>query len=273
MKKIILAALALIVATLALAGCGASQTTDTSWADIKAKGYFVLGLDDSFPPMGYRDDNNEIVGFDIDLARECAKKMGLTGGDGGIKLQPLVWDYIAEELNGKKVDVIWNGCTITDARKEKFNFTKPYMSNEQVVVVMANSGIQTLNDLAGKRLGIQGGSSAVEALEKNAAVHDSLAEVVEFSDNTKALMDLETNRLDAVAVDVVVFGEYNAKRPDVFKRLDEALGSEEFGVGVRKSDKTFQEELQKALDACMSDGTAQQIADKWLGKGAGALKK
>ena len=270
MKRIAFIGLVLVMTVLMLAGCSqpANSGADTSWDDIKAQGYFILGLDDSFPPMGYRDDNNEIVGFDIDLARECAKRMGIE-----VKLQPLVWDFIAEELNGKKVDVIWNGCTITEKRKELFDFTKPYMNNEQVVVVLSGSSVQMLEDLAGLKLGIQGGSSVSIALDDNAAVRDSLGELVEFSDNTKALMDLENGQLDAVALDVVVFGEYNSIKPGVFRRLDKALGIEQFGIGIRKADQSFKAELQKALDACMADGTTQQIADKWLGTGAGALVK
>ena len=267
MKRVLSFALIVLMSVAMLAGCStATSGDDTSWADVQAKGYFILGLDDSFPPMGYRDENNDIVGFDIDLARECAQRMGVE-----VQLQPLVWDYISEELNGKKVDVIWNGCTITDERKEKFDFTKPYMNNEQVIVVLAGSDVQTLSDLAGLKVGIQGGSSANIALDSHTDVKASLGEVVEFSDNTKALMDLENKQLDAVALDVVVFGEYNSIKPGTFRRLDEELGIEQFGIGVRKADQSFKAELEKALEACMKDGTTQKLADKWLGEGAGAL--
>lgn len=264
-KKLVFVLVALLAATF-LAGCGTSQQTDSSWADIQAKGHFILGLDDSFPPMGFHDENtDEIVGFDIDLARECAVKLSkYAGKEITVKIQPLVWDFIAEELNTKKVDVIWNGCTITDERKKKFDFTKPYLDNEQVVVVLASSPIQSLDDLKGKKMGIQGGSSAIEALDKHPEVKDSLSELVEFSDNTKALMDLDTNRLDAVTLDVVVFAEYNLKKPNTYRRLDTALGAEQFGVGIRKSDVTFKEQLQKALDECESDGTTQKLKDKWF---------
>ncbi len=267
--KIRYLALAALIAVM-FSGCGRQTATkgDTSWEKIKEKGYFVVGLDDAFPPMGFRDEKNEIVGFDIDFAREAAKRMGVEA-----KFQPVVWDFIGQELNGKKVDLIWNGCTITEEREKVFAFTKPYMVNKQVVVTRANSDLKTLEDLAGKKVGIQGGSSANIALDKHPEVKESLAKLSEYSDNAKALTDLELGRLEAVVVDVCVFGHYRMLKPDVFRMLDQDLGSEDFGVGIRKSDKSFKAELQKAIDSMMKDGTAQKIADKWFGKGADVLAK
>lgn len=233
--------------------------SDPSFENIKAKGYFILGLDDSFPPMGYRDENNEIVGFDIDLARECGKRMGVD-----VQLHPLVWDYIAEELNGKRVDVIWNGCTINPDRLKLFDFTKPYMNNRQVVVVLKDSAITTLADLKDKRMGIQSGSSANDALDEFPEVRDSLKKLNSYSDNAKALADLMAKRLDCVTVDETVFIEYNKLKPDTFVKLDEILLNEQYGVAVRKEDVSFKEALQKALDGCLADGTTLKLAEKWF---------
>lgn len=279
MKKTFYAVLAALLVLSLFSGCGKQdavdslgeeelEVADTSWQEIQKKGYFTVGLDDSFPPMGFRDEDNNIVGFDIDLARAVAEQMGVE-----VKFQPVVWDYIAKELNGKKVDVIWNGCTITDERKKVFDFTDPYMDNKQVVVVKADSKIKTLEDLKGKKVGIQGGSSANIALDNHPEVKDTLAALNEYSDNAKALTDLEIGRLEAVIVDVCVFGHYKQIKPDAFKMLDQDLGSEFFGVGVRKSDQTFLAELQKAMDKVVADGSAQKIADKWFGKGADVLAK
>ncbi len=244
----------------------AAPAGDTSLADIQAKGYFILGLDDSFPPMGYRDDNNEIVGFDIDLAREIASRLGVE-----VQLQPLVWEYIGEELNGKRVDVIWNGCTITDERKEMFDFTNPYMFNQQIVTTLKDSPIKTLADLAGKTVGIQGGSSSNIALDNHPEIKDSLGELVPYSDNAMALTDLEVGRLDAVVVDATVFGYYIGIQPDTYVMLTETLGAEEFGIGVRKEDVSFREALQEALDASLADGTTLEIAKKWFGEDAATV--
>lgn len=239
-----------------------TQAADQSWENIKAKGYFIVGLDDAFPPMGFRDEKtNEIIGFDIDLAKEAAKRMGVE-----VKFQPVVWKTVTQELNKGTIDVIWNGCTITEDRLKEINFTKPYMNNEQIVVVKKDSTYKTLEDLKGKTLAIQTGSSANIALDANKEFKDSLKEVVPFDDNAKAFLDLDSGRVDCVAVDKVVFNYYFDKSSDKYRALDTALGDEQYGVGVRKSDGAFQAELQKAIDAMYADGTAAKISKEWFGK-------
>ena len=238
-----------------------TQAADTSWEDIKEKGHFILGLDDAFPPMGYRDEEtNEIVGFDIDLAKEAAKRMGIE-----VKLQPVVWETVTQELNKGTIDVIWNGCTITEERLEVIDFTKPYMNNKQIVAVKKDSPYQTFEDLAGKKMAIQEGSSAKKALDANKEFKDSLKEVVPFGDNAKAFLDLDRESVDCVAVDIVVFNYYIAKGTDKYRMLDTALGDEQYGIGVRKDDDAFQAELQKALDEIYADGTAAEISKEWFG--------
>jgi polar amino acid transport system substrate-binding protein len=258
--------------TLLIAGCGnkADQTTppeqqqtgDTSFQDIKDQGYFTLGLDDAFPPMGFREEGtNEIVGFDIDLAKEAAKRMGVE-----VKFQPVVWDTVIEELNNGNIDVIWNGLTITPARQEQIAFTKPYISDRQIIVVQKGSAITNKAGLAGKKVGIQAASSAIEAVEKDAATFESLGELVQFDNNNDALLDLKSGRIDAVVVDEVVGRYYLAKHAEDYDVMEENFGSEDFGIGVRKTDKTFLEELQKALDAMKADGTSAEISKKWFGE-------
>ena len=122
----------------------------------------IIGIDDKFAPMGFRDENNEIVGFDIDMAKAAAEKMGID-----VKIQPIDWKTKESELSSGRIDLIWNGYTITDERKEKVLFTKPYLKNAQVVVTLADSEITKLDDLAGKNIGIQSLSSAVDALNAN----------------------------------------------------------------------------------------------------------
>ena len=165
---------------------------DTSLKAVKDKGKFVLGLDDAFPPMGYRDDNNEIVGYDIDLAKEAAKRLGVQ-----LVLQPIDWNAKEQELNTGKIDCIWNGFTITPDREQAMSFTKPYLKNAQVVVVKKDSGYKTLASLKGKKVGLQAGSSAADALESAKDFKASLKQVVEFKDNLTALMDLEVKGVDA----------------------------------------------------------------------------
>jgi polar amino acid transport system substrate-binding protein len=251
---------------LILAGCASANpqgtaAADDSWTRIKEQGYFIAGCDDAFPPMTFRDDNNAIVGFDVDLAKEVAKRMGVE-----VRFQPAVWDTIAQELNKGTIDVVWSGYSISEDRQKVVDFTKPYMDNQQIVVVLKDSPYQTLEDLSGKKLAIQQGSTANDALDANAEFKDSLAEVVPFDDNTKAFLDLDSERVDCLAVDIVVYNYYFAKGSDKYRMLETPLGSEKYGVGVRKEDDAFTAELQKAIDAVYADGTAGKISEDWFGE-------
>lgn len=162
----------------------------------------VMGVDDSFPPMGFRDSSGDIVGFDVSVAKEVAKRL-----DVELVIQPIDWAVKEQELSTKKIDVIWNGYTITDARREKVLFSEPYMSNNQVAVVNSAKGYKTLADLKGKKVGVQSGSSAMDAILANAEFSSSIT-LVEFKENTVALLDLEKGGVDAVVLDEVVANYY-----------------------------------------------------------------
>lgn len=250
MKKFVVAVLVLIMAGLLLAGCGGAQSKKV-----------VVGLDDNFPPMGFRDDKNNIVGFDVDMAKEATKRLGMA-----VEFKPIDWNSKEAELNSKRVDVLWNGLTITEKRKENIGFTKAYMENKQIIVVAANAKLKTKADLAGKVVGVQDGSSSVEAIEKEAAVLKSFKELKKFPDNVAALMDLKTGRLDAVVVDEIVGRYYIAKKPGEYVVLAENFGSEEYGVGLRKDDKELLAKLQKVLDEMKQDGTSAKISKQWFGE-------
>lgn len=176
------------------------EATDSSLADLKSRGKLILGLDDSFPPMGFRDENNKVVGFDIDLATEVCARMGVT-----LEVQPIDWDAKELELSTGKIDCIWNGMTVTDDRIANMFLAKPYLDNRQVIIVKGDSGIKTLADLEGKKIGLQTGSSAREAYDKSALVGKT--EVSEYKDNVSAFMDLQAGRVDAFLVDEVA-GNY-----------------------------------------------------------------
>jgi len=221
----------------------------------------VVGLDDNFPPMGFRDEKNDLVGFDIDLAAEAGKRLGVE-----VKFKPIDWNAKEAELNGKRVDVLWNGLTITEERKANILFTKPYLENRQIIVVLEKSPIKTKANLKGKVVGVQDGSSAIEAVEKDKATAKSLKELKKFADNVAALMDVSTGRLDALVVDEVVGRYYTAKKPGEYRVLDENFGTEDYGVGTRKDDTDLMTKLQKAMDDMKQDGTAAAISTKWFGK-------
>lgn len=221
----------------------------------------VVGLDDNFPPMGFRDEQSQLVGFDIDLARETAKRL-----DREVEFKAIDWGAKEAELNSGRVDVLWNGLTITEERKQNINFTAPYMQNHQIIVVTAASPIKSKADLAGKVVGAQEGSSAVGAIEKDAETAKTLAQVKRYGDNVTALMDLTAGRIDALVVDEVVGRYYTAKKPADYFILEENFGTEEYGVGTRKSDTELLNQLQQAIDGMKQDGTAARIATKWFGK-------
>jgi len=255
MKKILSLLIILVLAS------SVSFAADTSLTDIKDKGVFVLGLDASFAPMGFRDEAGEITGFDIDLAKEVCKRMGVE-----LKLQPIDWNAKILDLNSKQIDVIWNGLTITPERIEKITFSKPYIANRQIVVVKADSGIDTKADLAGKIVGLQLGSSAVDAVNADAKTMKSIGEIVKFEDNVQALMDLGVGRLDAVVIDEIVGRYYIAKKAGVYAVATDYFAEEEYGIGFRKADKAFAAEVNRVMDEMVKDGAAAKISTKWFGK-------
>jgi polar amino acid transport system substrate-binding protein len=250
----------LIVVLLASAFLVACDKKEES-APAAAVQAIVIGLDDHFPPMGFRDDKNEIVGFDIDLAREAGKRLGVE-----VTFKPIDWSAKEAELNGKRIDMLWNGLTITAERKANILFTKPYLENRQIIVVAGKSMIQTKAELANKVVGVQDGSSAVDAIEKDAETAKAIRELKKFSDNVTALMDLSAGRLDAIVVDEVVGRYYTAKRSDEYRVLEDNFGAEEYGVGMRKEDAELMTRLDKALDDMRADGAAAAISKQWFGK-------
>ena len=257
MKKllaIVLSALMILTAAFALA-------EDTGLADIMAKGKLVMGFDEAYPPMGFVDENGEHVGFDIDLAKEVAKRMGIE-----LVLQPISWDAKELELSSKKIDCIWSGLTITEERRQQMLFTMPYLANEQIMVVMADSGIASVADTAGKVLGTQAGSASVDVLEANPAVKDALAEIALSDDFVAALMDLRLGGIDVLLIDSVVGNYYIAQQDDpaAFSVLPEVLQAEEYGIAVRQGEETLADAINAQLIAIQEDGTLDAIRANWF---------
>ena len=261
MKNLTTLLLLLFTASLIFAG-GTQETAsgeDNSLKYIMEKGSIVLGLDDSFPPMGFRDSNGEIAGFDIDLAREVCSRLGVE-----LILQPIDWDAKILDLNSKDIDIIWNGLTITDERKEKIDFSKPYIANRQIIMVQADSGINLKSDLADMKVGIQLGSSAEDAVKSEEAVMNTFRELVKYQDNVQALMDLEVGRVDAVVVDEILGRYYLSGKPEVYAVADEYFAEEEYGIGFRKGETAFVNAVDQVLDQMAEDGTAAGISEKWF---------
>ena len=261
MKKLLSVLFIAVLSIAALSASGAGETgEDTSLADVQEKGTFILGLDDSFPPMGFRAENGDIVGFDIDTAREVASRLGVD-----LVAQPIDWNSKEQELATGNIDCIWNGFTVTPEREEVMIFSEPYLRNAQVVVVRADSGIKTLADLAGKTVGVQAGSSAQEAIDDTEGFKDSLKEIIEFKENLTALMDLEIGGVDGVVMDLVVANYSIQTSGKDFTVLDETLTEEEYAIGFRKNDVALRDAVNSELEAMAADGTLAAISEEWFG--------
>ena len=273
MKKISLAVFAMMmVAMLAVfAGCSSSSDTNSGTADsgtaqdnslqnVLDKGTLVLGLDDSFPPMGFRDENNNIVGFDIDVATEVANRMGVE-----LKLQPIEWSTKEMELNTGSVDCLWNGLSIDDERKQAMDLSEPYMTNRMVLVVLNDSEYTDQASLAGKTIGVQNGSTAEKILEES-DFSKTIGNTIGFKDNVTAFMELETKGIDAIFMDEVVANYAITSQNKDFKVLEDGLTEEEYAVGFKKGNTALKNEVQKYIDEMEADGTMTQISEKWFGK-------
>ncbi|MDF2893035.1 MAG: ABC-type transporter, periplasmic subunit family 3 [Clostridia bacterium] len=253
-----------ILAAFILSGCSAkSANSKDGYSEIKDKGFIVVGLDDTFAPMGFRDEKGEVVGFDVDLAKEVFKRNNLE-----VKFQPIDWSMKETELNTGNIDAIWNGYTITDERKEKVAFTNPYLENRQVIITLANSSIKSKKDLKDKIVAAQNESSSVDAMNKEPEVVSSLknGEIIVLDTNNEAFMDLEAGRIDAVVADEILARYYISQRGvEKYAVLEDDFGKEEYGIGIRKTDKELLAAIEKALDEMRKDGTAAEISKKWFG--------
>lgn len=286
MKKRLLSAVMASAMVLSLAACGgaktettAAETTaekkeETTTADTTAAetaeaagGTLIVGFDQDFPPMGFVGDNGEYTGFDLDLAKEVASRLGLE-----YKAQPVAWDSKDMELESGNIDCIWNGFTIT-GREDDYTWTTPYMANKQVFVVANDSDIKSQADLAGKVVEVQADSSAEAALKENQDFANTFGQLLTTPDYNTAFMDLEQGAVDAVAMDVIVAGYQIKQRNADFKILDDSLSEEEYGVGFKKGNTELRDKVQGALEEMAADGTLAKISDEWFGEDVTTIGK
>ena len=258
LKKVFASLLALVM----LLTLSAAVAEDNSLQAVLDKGTFIIGLDDSFPPMGYRDENNDIVGFDIDVARAVAEKLGVE-----FIAQPISWEAKEMELSSGNIDCIWNGMSITPEREESMAMTFPYLNNQIVCYVKDDSDITSLADLSGKSVAVQNGSYAEELLlsDAYADAKASFADMPGFEDYLTALMDLQQGGVDAVIMDLVV-GDYriNSMGAENLKAAF-ALEDDNYGIGFRKDDLALRDKVQDILKEMKADGSLAAISEKWFG--------
>ncbi len=282
-KRFVSAALAAVMA-LSMTACGSSTTAESTAADSEAAesqaeettaeeakttdgGTLIVGFDQDFPPMGFVGDDGEYTGFDLELAQEVAKRLGLE-----YKAQPIAWDSKDMELESGNIDCIWNGFTIT-GREDDYTWTEPYMANQQVFVVANDSDINSQADLAGKIVEVQTDSSAEAALKEAPELTDTFKELLTTADYNTAFMDLEQGAVDAIAMDVIVAGYQIQQRNADFKILDDSLSEEEYGVGFKKGNTELRDKVQTTLEEMAEDGTLKEISEKWFGKDVTTIGK
>ena len=284
MKKRVVCAALVSIMTMSLAACSgeavsapaetkaesteakteAAETTEkAAEAEGETKvecGTLIVGFDQDFPPMGFMGDDGEYTGFDLELAQEAAKRLGLE-----YKPQPIAWDAKDMELESGNIDCIWNGFTMT-GREDGYTWSEPYMENSQVFVVAGDSGIKSQADLAGKVVECQVDSSAEAALKEVPDLTATFAQLLTTADYNTAFMDLEQGAVDAIAMDVVVAGYQISQRNADFVILEDSLAAEEYAIGFKKGNTELKDKVQGALEEMAADGTLKTISEKWFGK-------
>ena len=263
----------------ALVGCGGSpaasddapasdSTTETeaeAGTGAVDTGKLIVGFDSSYPPYGYVGDDGEYTGFDLELAQEVAAR-----NDWEVQLEPIDWDAKDTMLDSGAINCIWNGFTM-EGREDDYTFSEPYMINGQVIVVRADSGIASFDDLAGKNVITQVDSAAYNVLAGEDATQAELAATFAgletIGEYNTAFMQLESGAVDAVACDLSIAAYQLAAKPDAYVQLDEFLSEEHYAVGFKKGDDATADAVNEALRAMDEEGFVQELCDKYAEDG------
>ncbi|OKL50286.1 amino acid ABC transporter substrate-binding protein [Boudabousia marimammalium] len=262
-----LAVFATAALALGFSACSPSEngtspaTMEPAVTSAMDKDEIIIGFDNTFVPMGF-DEGGVTKGFDVDLATAAAEKLGKK-----FVFQNIDWNLKETELNSGKIDAIWNGYSYSDERAKKVAMTDPYMTNQQIIMVLADSPVKSKADLAGKTVAVQAGSTGADAVTKDADFQASLAggQPAAYDTFDKALRDLEVGRADAVVGDSVLLNYYaKQKGLDKFTTLDENFGEESFVVAVRSNDTKFKDALNEFLQGAKSDGTIEKATNTWF---------
>ncbi len=264
------------VMILGMTACGSSSTSSSASSKSSSKtsstasasssssetgvedGIFTVGFDAEYPPYGYKDDNGEYTGFDLELAQAVCDKEGWE-----LEKKPINWDSKDLELNSGSIDCIWNGFTM-NGREDDYTFSIPYVDNSQVIVVAKDSGIESLSDLSGKTVGVQAASAALDVLNGDQKeLSDTFASLNEFSDYNTAFTELQAGALDALAIDIGVANYQIESRGDGYVILDETLNSEKYAVGFKKGNQELADIVSNDIVELNEDGTVAKLAEKY----------
>lgn len=278
MKRIKLLALSLLcLPLLLLAGCqSVVQRADSqdTWARIEKQKKVVIGLDDSFVPMGFRQKNGQLVGYDVDLAKAVFKEYGIK-----VDFQPIDWSMKETELRNGTIDLLWNGYSMTPERAKKVAFSRPYLENQQVLVTKKDYGVNSFSDMRGKTLGVQNGSTGQVQLDAQPKLLKDLIKgksPVLYDTFPNAFIDLNANRIQGLLMDKV-YAEYYIRhqknRADFKVIVNPAFTVDQFAVGMRKGDKTLQKKVNQGLAKLQKNGELARINQKWFGTNSNYLGK
>ena len=252
------------LAAALLVGCGGTPaaTEATSATDT---GTLIVGFDSSYPPYGYVGDDGEYTGFDLELAQEVASR-----NDWEVQLEAIDWDAKDTLLDSGAINCIWNGFTM-EGRESDYTFSDPYMLNAQVIVVRADSGIASFEDLAGKNVITQVDSAAYNVLAGEDAAQAELAatfaSLETIGEYNTAFMQLESGAVDAVACDLSIAAYQLAAKPDAYVQLDEPLSEEHYAMGFKQGDDATAATVTETLQAMDEDGFVQELCDKYADDG------
>ena len=272
-KKIVSIFAAAMCASALLAGCDQKADSTASSASSKSKASasssqdgkttFTVGFDAEYPPYGYMDEETgDYTGFDLELAEAVCEIYGWE-----LVKTPINWDAKDTELNSGAIDCIWNGFTM-NGREDDYTWSDPYVDNSQVMVVSEDSGINSLSDLAGKTVGVQAASAALDLLESEdeggqKELADTFAALQQFPDYNNAFVELQAGSIDAVAMDIGVAKYQLESRGDGYKILDEHLNSEKYAIGFKKGNTELCDKVNEGLQQVLSDGTFEKLAEKY----------
>lgn len=238
------------------------ETVYAGWDYIKNNGKIVIGLDDTFAPMGFRDEANNLVGFDIDLAKAVGEILGVT-----VEFKPIDWNAKEMELSSKNIDCIWNGMSATPARQESMSLTNKYLNN-RIVIMTLNGEVKVASaaDLANYKVGTQADSAALEVMLANEAIDSFKDNISEYPTYDEAILDMEAGRIDCIVVDEVL-GEYkNSKRDQKLTLCEYNFGDDFYAIGCRKEDTGVSAKINEAIATLIENGKAAEISNNWFGK-------
>ena len=246
---------------LSLSACGKKNSL-TGWAYIQNKGTLTIGLDDTFAPMGFRDTNGNLVGFDIDLANAVGDVLGVK-----ISFKPINWDSKELELSSKNIDCIWNGMSATPERQAAMALSDKYLQDRIVIMTLnSNVKIESSADLKNYKIGTQADSAALELIQANADYNSFKSNVTEYDTYDEAILDMQAGRIDCIVVDEVLGIYKNDQMGDKMTTCDFNFGDDYFAIGCRKGETDLADKLNEAIQTLIDNGKAAEISDKWFGK-------